>query len=783
MTKKTNPFQSSSASDVPPMDNQMQTHHQDDDNDGDDDMSMRSAMEEHDDDTDNNLLLGGAASGLGASSSLPGVGSALSSARRRRQRPGGGQRPPAVSFRLLDDDVENNSNINPGVTNGGDPRSPLLADDGANDNNNEYDNGDDIPADDPHRRYSLATDPSTPRFLAFLLSLLLLATHGLFLYGQIVPMWRLRVRADVDVWANATTFASRKTFDAIGLNQTTHIDVNYHDDVATFTYGYAIRQLWIAAGLPNKFMSRLAAVLLVIFSGLWPHLKLLLLHRTFWKSHPVHRYKSRTATLYWLSTFGKYTLADVFVVCALIGIVALDWTVDPAVVRDGLSAELPTLVLVAKSMYTSTEACTRMLGYDCGSPPSFLQKTKCWTCETAVDEAYSHPDWARGAGRKILKGVATDGGGLVDLRVAGMRGIYPFCAAAILSLLLGVVVDLLDHRSRRRVAHSSAAARANRARDQNFGLVAAEEDYALDDHAYAALLPSASRNDPTPRRCSSLLHRVLPPGGPDTWGQSLTAWFGYLVLIGASLLAAFLVYWGCTVPTMERKVIGAIPEVAQNVMGISWERPYSLQSLVQVSGAEGGLDYMLMGTFALFVLVGPIVRSILCVANLILPWTKGCHELLLTAINIVGAFSAWEVFAIATYMVDDLIPTVTNTIIQQQICNQLSPETNSCLMIEFNILDAFVGLLVVGGTLLVLLSMVVVRYGFAGTDPYEDGDAGGPYFDCCCSCKRNNDDDDADDGIEKTRPDGNNASEDLILDIEYFPMDDEDLASETGILL
>ena len=33
----------------------------------------------------------------------------------------------------------------------------------------------------------------------------------------------------------------------------------------------------------------------------------------------------------------------VFVVCALIGIVALDWSVDPAVVRDGLSAELPTL--------------------------------------------------------------------------------------------------------------------------------------------------------------------------------------------------------------------------------------------------------------------------------------------------------------------------------------------------------------------------------------------------------------------------------------------------------
>jgi len=762
----TNPFESNSG-DVLPAGSQTPTEEEED---GDD---MRSAVEEHEqeqDDGDDNLetqdrpstqsshLLGGASSGA--------VGA------RRRRRPNG--QPPAVSFRLLDDDVENNTN--PG-TNGGDLRSPLLASD-AGGAPSAARTTDDIA--DPDRCHSLASDPSTPRCLAAAISLSLLATHGLFLYGQIAPMWRLRVRADVDVWANATTFPSRKTFAAVGLNETTHLVLDYDDDVSTFTYGFAIKQLWMAAGLPNKFTSRLAAVLLVIFSGAWPHLKLLLLHSTFLVPYSVRRYRSRTSTLYWLSTFGKYTLADVFVVCALIGIVALDWQVDPAVVRDGLSTELPTLVLVAKSMYTSTEACAKMLGCDCGEPPSFIQRTKCWTCEAAVNEAYNHPDWARGAGREILKGVATEGGGLVDLRVAGMRGIYPFCAAAILSLLLGVMVDILDHRSRRRVAHASAS--ANRPRDQNVGLIA-EEDYALEDHAYAALSPSASRNDPTSRRCGLLLHRVLPPGGPDTWCQSLTAWFGYFVLIAASLLAAFLVYLGCTVPTMERKVIGAIPEVAQNVMGISWERPYSLQSLVQVSGAEGGLDYMLMGTFALFVLVGPIVRSILCVANLILPWTKACHELLLTATNIVGAFSAWEVFAIATYMVDDLIPTVTNTIIQKQICNQLSPETNSCLMIEFNILNSFVGLLVVGGTLLVLLSMVVVRYGFAATDPYEDGDAGGPYFNCCCSCRRNDDDDDDDDdGIEKTRPSAN-ASEDLILDIEYFPMDDEDLASETDILL
>ena len=540
-----NPFES--ASDVP-IDSQPLAES------GDDEDDMKSAVEEHDqeDGRDNSSsgsgekdrpntqspsLLGGTSSIM--ATSLPG-GSA-----RRRRRPNG--QPPAVSFNLLKDDVENNNNPAGTSRGGGDLRSPLLAHDSDADGMDALQNTDDIDDNnncivDPNRRFSLASDPSTPRCLAIIISTLMLATHGLFLYGQIAPMWRLRVRADVDVWANATTFSSRKTFDAIGLNETNHLTLDYNDDVSTFTYFFAIKQLWIAAGLPNKFMSRLAAVLLVIFSGVWPHLKLLLLHLTFLVPYSVRRYRSRTSSLYWLSTFGKYTLADVFVVCALIGIVSLDWQVDPAVVRDGLSTELPTLVLVAKSMYSSTEACTKMLGVDCAEPPSFIQRTKCWTCETAVNEAYNHPDWARGAGREILKGVATEGGGLVDLRVAGMKGIYPFCAAAILSLLVGVLVDILDHRSRRRVAHLSASANRS-SRGHNNGGLDAEEYYGLEDHTYAALPPSASRNDPASRRCGLLLHRVLPPGGPDTWCQSLTAWFGYIVLIGASFLAAFFDLW------------------------------------------------------------------------------------------------------------------------------------------------------------------------------------------------------------------------------------------------
>mmetsp|Transcript_1214 Transcript_1214/g.2541 ORF Transcript_1214/g.2541 Transcript_1214/m.2541 type:complete len:748 (-) Transcript_1214:68-2311(-) len=627
------------------------------------------------------------------------------------------------------------------------------------------------------RHYSLATDPASPRFAAALISILALLTHVLFAYGQIAPMWRLRLNAQIDVWANATTTLSRRTFDAIGLNHTEHVLFDYNDDVSTFTYGFAIKQLWIAAGLPNKFMSRLAAVLLVLFSGVWPHLKLLLLHMTVRMPYGPDRCRNRTASLYWLSTFGKWTLADVFVVCALIGIVALNWTVDPMAVRDGISDELPTLVLVAKSMYSTSEACTQMLGFDCtGDDIPFFHKTKCWTCEAAVNEAYNHPDWARGAGRQVLKGVETDGGGEVELSVAGMRGIYPFCAAAIFSLLLGVLVDVLDHKARRRQASCQASSALSRRPlwsslaqdDDDF-----DEDYALGPDAEDAawLTPSNRARSSGNRRCVLLQQRGVPA---DTWCQSVTSWIGYGALVVASLFSAFLVYLGCTVPTMEREVIGAGPKVLEDVLGIAWERPYSLQSLVAVSGAEGGTDYLLMGTFAIFVLVGPILRSALCVINLLLPMTASCHEFFATLINVSGAFCAWEVFAIAVYMVDDLIPSVTNTIIHKPICDELSPDTNSCLMIEFNILQSFAGLLVVGGILLVLVSIVSVRLGFSAVDPYKDGDIGGPYFKELCPCRSRKSETVCQEG-----EDGGVNEEEAA----YNLLQEDDMASETDILL
>merc|ERR1719253_1015501 len=119
----------------------------------------------------------------------------------------------------------------------------------------------------------------------------------------------------------------------------------------------AIRKLWEGKGLGDaRTISKVAAVLLVLFSGIWPHLKLLLLHLGwFWpfvhglwlgrgdgdnararccrrrkrasqrSGHRHYRSHShRSPFLRALSALGKWSLADVLVVCILIAVLHLD---------------------------------------------------------------------------------------------------------------------------------------------------------------------------------------------------------------------------------------------------------------------------------------------------------------------------------------------------------------------------------------------------------------------------------------------------------------------------
>lgn len=114
--------------------------------------------------------------------------------------------------------------------------------------------------------------------------------------------------------------------------------------VLHLSYWYSIVHLWEQPGpteppgcdvyhspppcVATSYPGRAAAAALFIFSFIWPHVKLFLLHAYYYA--PLGAARRRNG-LYWFSFFGKWSLADVLVMCCVIGLFNLD--VDMALVQ------------------------------------------------------------------------------------------------------------------------------------------------------------------------------------------------------------------------------------------------------------------------------------------------------------------------------------------------------------------------------------------------------------------------------------------------------------------
>lgn len=555
---------------------------------------------------------------------------------------------------------------------------------------------------------ALAFSNTTPWLARVLFPTLCIMTHILFYYGQTASMWKLRMVADIDVWANATDFTTKQTFNLIGLPYDNHLSYHEDRDVQTFTYYYAIHHLWLAKGIPGKVLPRLAAVLLIIFSGFWPHCKLVWLQATwFFRKQAT----GRTTTLQWLSTLGKWSLADVLVVCVMVGVLNLDWLVDPAAIKAGVIADLPQILQIVESQYDETGLCNKLLKVHCQSAKKAATRAKCKACTSVVTEAYTRPDWAQSTGKSLLNGVNTSGGGLATLRVIGMSGIYVFCAAVIFSILLSLMVDIFDHRAKQELQRT----RGTRSLEEDVHSPMNEPQ----QQPRRSLGRSSSINDEQhmqepllnrPRRQTTPLE--LDFGQEDvSWSRrrpsmALFSCQFFAIVIGALVLVMMAV----DSDTMQRRVFGAGPQLLQDILGIDWQRNYSLRTLMYTTGAHGGWDYMLMGTFGLFCVLGPVIRAVLLVLVALLDRCRLPVEAVANLVNFIGAFCSWEVFVIAIVMVQMLMPSITNTIIQNKVCANLSDD-GSCLQVEFNIMPMTFWTILVGGFLLIATSCVAVARG------------------------------------------------------------------------
>lgn len=549
----------------------------------------------------------------------------------------------------------------------------------------------------------------------FLLPLAAFATHALFIYAQTAPMWRLSLQqTELSFWANATDTQSQLAFDTLGLHHEQHYYHEAHErNVKEFTYGYAIQELWRAKGLPGTFLPRLTAVLLLLCSGLWPHLKLLLLNITFLM--PCSNFSRQKRVLHWLSVLGKWSLADVLTVCVMVAVLHLEWNIDANVIHEGIMNNLPLILNMVQELYSTNELCSAFLKYDCTSPHKATHIASCQACKSFVHTAYLNKKWAESTGRDIMRGIgmSANAEAQIELSVKGMRGIYAFCGAVVLSIGLSLVVDvILDRRRQENVAATEEQPSLSSAVQDVLRRHEALEQQRITSFQLAT--PSMMMDDDDSDAEPTLFVYPSIAAAEEQHRrrqQGYVKWF--LTSIRQLLLpiaTITIVLCGTLLPTMKREAKGAFPMILHEVLGITWEKPYSFQTLMLTTGAAGGWDWMLMGTFALFIVIGPIVRALLVVLTAILPAGTKRQCMVASAVDFVGAFCAWEVLVIAVVMTDMLMPTITNTIHNSPKCGVLVPEEGgSCFKVKFDVLSTM-GLVAAGGSLLLVTSALVLNH-------------------------------------------------------------------------
>ena len=174
----------------------------------------------------------------------------------------------------------------------------------------------------------------------------------------------------------------------------------------------------------------------MVFSFIWPHVKLFLLHLAFFL--PISPSARRNAN-YWLAFFGKWTLCDVLVMCALIGMFNIQAEMDVLKLWDELKPDFVHL-------------CDGICAGNGSRPLGGANCTElCEEAEAALSTT-------------LLNDATLPSSDLAfAVSMRGLTSMYLFCCAVVLSLSLGVAIEFLDDRQRAAAAAAAAAATAERA--------------------------------------------------------------------------------------------------------------------------------------------------------------------------------------------------------------------------------------------------------------------------------------------------------------------------------
>ena len=577
----------------------------------------------------------------------------------------------------------------------------------------------------------LSATQSTTRNVC--ISLTIILTHLLFAYGQTQIMWIIGFTADVDLDLRAVSLQDRLAFELAGLENPTHVEASFYDEVANFTYWHAVDGLWEPGDPMNQgrkgchrgwyecLKGRGTAALLVGFSGLWPHLKLLLMHYNWYAKRDAKR---RSTTLYFLETFGKWSIADVFLICTMIACLNLHIPVDGRALVDRLDEQLGEAIENLEKTQVpalALEVCSYVV-------PSCLSNVDSTSCTNCVDSVVRFFDSDFDAALRVVnsfistKSLDIRGGATGVLRVEGRHGIYVFCTGVLLSLALSAAISVVDHKFRGRKAADGSTAttalrstslkrlpeRAAECDDQDIRAALIVPPYVIDD-----VLETESDDvaEDVERDDSRMVH-LYRESSPTRYA------------IG-SLAGVLLAIVGMFVVSFQRVVPGSIPEIISlELKSIHFERTYSIYHLVRLSGEAGGADYILMTVFGAFVLVGPLCRSLCAFALSVVPMRPKVQWRISRVMDALGAFCGWDVLCLSAFLVHLEMGPITETIVSPEtpVCKslaKLSPAFDDyCLEIQFDILINY-ACVVVGAAVISVAAVRLHAIALRAFRPYE----------------------------------------------------------------
>ena len=220
--------------------------------------------------------------------------------------------------------------------------------------------------------------------------------------------------------------------------------LDYAEALIHISYFYSIEHLWSQPGTPGAlpwhdpygyYPGRPASGTLFFWSFLWPHTKLLLLH-AFWYLRlraPVRRNGN-----FWFGFFGKWSLADVLAMAALLALFDLDVDMPMTQLWDALHVDfLPLCDAICLAGFHNGTVNVSQIDFHNGSAP--LPPSNCsMACHVASVALTAGVTPANLPSSQVH----------INLRMEGLAAMYAFCLAVLISLTTGVWVDTLDDELR-----------------------------------------------------------------------------------------------------------------------------------------------------------------------------------------------------------------------------------------------------------------------------------------------------------------------------------------------